>query len=99
TPSIYAPSLHDALPIFLSLDLGVFHRRAHAVSFKEAAMWSVVWVGLALAFLGGFYLFMLARLPHDPRLAAIAGFDPRAAAHRARSEEHTSELQSLAYLV
>ncbi len=72
--------------VLLSLDLGVFHRRAHAVSFKEAAMWSVVWVGLALAFLGGFYLFMLARLPHDPRLTAIAGFDPRAAAHRAALE-------------
>lgn len=72
--------------VLLSLDLGVFHRRAHAVSFKEAAMWSVVWVGLALAFLGGFYLFMLSRLPHDPRLTAIAGFDPRAAAHRAALE-------------
>jgi len=72
--------------VLLSLDLGVFHRRAHTVSFKEAAMWSVVWVGLALAFLGGFYLFMLSRLPHDPRLTAIAGFDPRAAAHRAALE-------------
>ncbi|HYU41549.1 MAG TPA: TerC family protein [Vicinamibacteria bacterium] len=72
--------------VLLSLDLGVFHRRAHTVSFKEAAMWSVVWVGLALAFLGGFYLFMRARLPHDPRLTAIAGFDPRAAAHRAALE-------------
>jgi len=72
--------------VLLSLDLGVFHRRAHAVSFKEAAMWSVVWIGLALAFLGGFYLFMLSRLPHDPRLTAIAGFDPRVAAHRAALE-------------
>jgi len=72
--------------VLLSLDLGVFHRRAHAVSFKEAAMWTVVWVGLALAFLGGFYLFMLSRLPHDPRLTALAGFDPRAAAHRAALE-------------
>ena len=72
--------------VLLSLDLGVFHRRAHTVSFKEAAMWSVVWIGLALAFLGGFYLFMLGRLPHDPRLTALAGFDPRAAAHRAALE-------------
>ena len=67
----------------LSLDLGVFHRRAHAVSFKEAATWTVVWMALALAFLGGFYLFMLHRLPLDPRLTAIPGFDPAAAAHRA----------------
>ncbi|MCS6882164.1 MAG: TerC family protein [Chloroflexaceae bacterium] len=34
----------------LALDLGVFHRRAHAVALKEAAIWSVVWIGLALLF-------------------------------------------------
>jgi tellurite resistance protein TerC len=34
----------------LALDLGVFHRRAHAVSMKEAAAWSVVWVVSALVF-------------------------------------------------
>ncbi len=36
----------------LALDLGVFHRKAHAVSMKEAAAWSAVWVALALAFNG-----------------------------------------------
>ncbi len=34
----------------LALDLGVFHRTAHRVSLKEAAIWSAVWVVLALAF-------------------------------------------------
>ena len=34
----------------LAIDLGVFHRRAHAVSIKEAALWSIVWIALALAF-------------------------------------------------
>ena len=34
----------------LALDLGVFHRRAHTVSIKEASAWSVVWVALAMAF-------------------------------------------------
>jgi tellurite resistance protein TerC len=34
----------------LALDLGVFHRHAHAVSFREALGWSIVWVALALAF-------------------------------------------------
>jgi len=34
----------------LVLDLGVFHRRAHEVSVKEALLWSAVWVSLALAF-------------------------------------------------
>lgn len=34
----------------LALDLGVFHRKAHEVRFKEALGWSVVWVSLALLF-------------------------------------------------
>ena len=36
----------------LALDLGVFHRNAHEVGMREAAIWSVVWVALALAFNG-----------------------------------------------
>jgi tellurite resistance protein TerC len=35
---------------FLALDLGVFHRKAHEVSFKEALGWSVVWVACGLGF-------------------------------------------------
>lgn len=35
---------------FLALDLGVFHRRAHAVSFREATVWTAVWCSLALLF-------------------------------------------------
>lgn len=34
----------------LSLDLGVFHRKAHKLSLRETAFWSAVWIGLALAF-------------------------------------------------
>src|SRR5512133_1261154 len=34
----------------LALDLGVFHRKAHVVSFKESISWTVVWVVLALLF-------------------------------------------------
>jgi tellurite resistance protein TerC len=34
----------------LALDLGVFHRKAHAVSLREAFIWSVVWIVLALTF-------------------------------------------------
>lgn len=41
----------------LALDLGVFHRHAHVVSVKEAALWSVVWIGLALLFNAGIYFF------------------------------------------
>lgn len=41
----------------LALDLGVFHRQAHVVSVKEAAIWSIVWIGLALLFNAGLYFF------------------------------------------
>lgn len=36
--------------IFLSIDLGFVHRRAHKVSFKEALAWTSVWVCLSLLF-------------------------------------------------
>lgn len=41
----------------LALDLGVFHRKAHAVSTKEAAIWSIIWIALALIFNAGLYFF------------------------------------------
>jgi tellurite resistance protein TerC len=41
----------------LAIDLGVFHRRAHAVSLKEAGAWSAVWVALAAVFGAGVYHF------------------------------------------
>lgn len=41
----------------LALDLGVFHRKAHVVSLKEAGRWVVVWVSLALAFAIGVYFW------------------------------------------
>lgn len=36
--------------LFLALDLGLFHRRAHIVSFREALIWSAVWFTLAILF-------------------------------------------------
>jgi len=36
--------------LMLALDLGVFHRKAHAVTFKESMVWTVVWITLALLF-------------------------------------------------
>jgi tellurite resistance protein TerC len=40
------------IALFLALDLFVFHRQAHAVSMREAAAWTAVWVVLGLAFGG-----------------------------------------------
>jgi tellurite resistance protein TerC len=41
----------------IALDLGIFQRRAHAVSMKEAAIWSTVWIALALLFALGIWQF------------------------------------------
>jgi len=64
----------------LALDLGVFHREAHEVSFKESATWSVVWVALALVFNALFYFYAAWKFGQDPRLLAVPGFDAAAAA-------------------
>jgi tellurite resistance protein TerC len=45
----------------LAFDLGVFHRRAHEVSFRESLAWSVVWVTLALVFNYGLYRYAVAQ--------------------------------------
>lgn len=66
--------------VMLVVDLGIFHRKAHAVSFREAATWSVVWVLLALGFSYLLYQYALWKFPQDPRLMALPGFDPQAAA-------------------
>lgn len=42
----------------LALDLGVFHRKAHEVSFKESSIWTLIWIGLALVFNYLFYLYV-----------------------------------------
>lgn len=64
----------------LALDLGVFHRHAREVSFREALAWSVVWVLLGLLFGWGFYTYAAWSFPQNPRLLALPGFDPAAAA-------------------
>lgn len=53
--------------IMLAIDLGVFNRRPHEITYKDAAIWSAVWVTLALVFAGllfgplGWELFGAAR--------------------------------------
>lgn len=36
--------------LMLAIDLGVFHRKSHTVSFKESIAWTLVWIGLAMLF-------------------------------------------------
>jgi tellurite resistance protein TerC len=58
------------IPTMLILDLGVFHRRAHAVKVKEALIWSSVWISLALLFCLGIYLLT----GHEKALNFITGY-------------------------
>jgi tellurite resistance protein TerC len=55
SPALWAGFILFVLAM-LALDLGVFHKKAHAVGFKEAAGWSVVWIALALCFNGIIWL-------------------------------------------
>jgi TerC family integral membrane protein len=59
--SIGTPFLWIGFTLFvltmLALDLGVFHRTAHAVSVREALVWTAVWITLALGFNVGVYLW------------------------------------------
>ncbi len=49
----------------LALDLGVFHREAHAVSGREALIWSVVWISLSLVFNAVIYFFWDRMMPES----------------------------------
>jgi tellurite resistance protein TerC len=60
--------------LMLALDLGVFNRKAHAVSFKEAAVWSAVWVTLALIFNLLFYYYALGKFGTDVAKTAALEF-------------------------
>lgn len=44
--------------IMLLLDLGVFNRKSHEVSNKEALTWSIVWISLSMLFSGVIYYFL-----------------------------------------
>src|SRR6266403_528743 len=64
--------------IMLAIDLGVFNRKPHEISYKNAAIWSGVWVALALIFAGllfgplGSELFGAAR--HQKGLEFVTGY-------------------------
>ncbi len=49
---------HLLIFVFLALDLGIFNRKAHTISVKEAGITSLIWISLALFFNGGIFYFM-----------------------------------------
>ncbi len=72
--SVGSPALWAGFIVFviamLALDLGVFHRKSHAVGFKEAAVWSGVWVTLALLFNAGIWW----RFGAQPGIEFLTGY-------------------------
>lgn len=62
----------------LALDLGVFNRKAHVVKFKEAVIWSVVWMALAFIFASLFFLYSRsvfgAEIAKNAALEFLAGY-------------------------
>lgn len=64
--------------MMLAIDLGLFNRKPHEISYRDAAVWSVVWVTLALLFAGllfgplGWELFGAAR--HQKALEFLTGY-------------------------
>jgi len=59
--SIGTPALWIGFNLFvlamLALDLGVVNRKAHVVTWREASIWSAIWIGLALAFNAAVYVW------------------------------------------
>ncbi len=61
----------------LALDLGIFHRKAHAVSMREATVWSAIWISLSMLFNLGIYFFWQDLVPasqYSNGAAALAFF-------------------------
>jgi tellurite resistance protein TerC len=56
--------------VAVALDLGVFHRRPHRIRLREAAIWSVAWVGLSVIFGAGVFWF----LGRQPGLEFFTGY-------------------------
>jgi len=72
--------------LLLVLDLTVFHRKAHSVSIREATLWVVFWVSLAVIFNIGLYYYASWSFPQNQRLTEIQGFDPAKAAKQVALE-------------
>jgi len=58
------------LTVMFVLDLGVFNRKSHEVTFREALTWTAVWVSIALLFNAGIYI----ELGKEKALEFLAGY-------------------------
>lgn len=54
------------ITIFLTLDLGIFHKNDHVIKTKEAGIWTAIWVTVALSFSGVIYWLFSTGLVENP---------------------------------
>lgn len=57
TPLWFWIAFNAAVLVILAVDLGVFHRRAHTVTMKEAGLWTVAFVTLSMLFAAAIWRF------------------------------------------
>lgn len=57
TPVLFWFLFNAFVLVMLALDLGIFHRKSHVVTFREALTWTFVWIALALVFNGIIYFW------------------------------------------
>jgi tellurite resistance protein TerC len=69
-PALWWLGFNALILLLLALDLGIFNRKSHAVSVREALGWSAVWVSLAI----GFGLWIRQSLGPTSMLEFYAGY-------------------------
>ena len=79
-PGVLAPTVWHwtafiaCVLVFLALDLGVFHRSAHVVRFREALGWTAVWAALALIFGFGLAPHVVRGWSHRESVEFVTGY-------------------------
>jgi tellurite resistance protein TerC len=69
TPLLYSIFVGAVLAVLVA-DLVLFHRKAHAIGFREALLWTIFWVGLAM----GFNVWLYFEYGSKPALEFLAGY-------------------------
>jgi tellurite resistance protein TerC len=69
TPALWI-GFNVCVLIILAVDLGVFNRKAHAITLREAALWSITWVTLSLSF----NFWILLEYGHQPAVEFLTAY-------------------------
>lgn len=63
-------SFATVIGIMFVLDLGIFNRKSHAISFREALAWTIAWVSLAM----GFNVWIYFTMGQEKALEFLTGY-------------------------